>query len=349
MYLMRYHDIGPLIGRHPTVGRSSLIQGGGVKADGIERDVRYLAAHGRAVGSHGHERARAYVVDRFAALGVTPYRGQFVHEYAPDFANVLGVLAGDSETIRAPIVIGAHYDTYGDAPGADDNATGVAILLYLAEALRSVPHQRDMVLAAFDAEESPHGFTPLMGSNAFFEQQGGEAAACAIVFDIVGHDFPIPVRKRAIVVTGAESHPDLATALEQIGQPKGLHVLVAHSKYVTSGDAADLSDYHVFRAHQRPFLFLSAGHWPRYHMPTDTPDRLDFGKVRAVAEYVLRILSELDDRPLDPDRPAEDTLALELQTIRAVLGPLGLVSLVMLRGRSDLDRFAEWLRGRFGI
>lgn len=248
-----------------------------------ERDVRELASRGRRVGSAGHEAARAYIVRRMTDVGLAPYRADFVHEYEPGSANVIGQLPGTAEGGLAPVVIGAHYDTCGDLPGADDNATGVALLLSLAAALNETRRRRTVIFAAFDAEEPPYFLSPQMGSIAFFERQGGDKAGCALIFDIVGHDFPLPGRKRLIVVTGAESHDPLARVIDAIGQPAGLNVLAGHSKYVTEDDFADLSDYHIFRRQGRPFLFLSSGHWPDYHRATDTPDRLDFAKLEAVS------------------------------------------------------------------
>lgn len=180
-----------------------------------------------------------------------------------------------------------------------------------------------------------------MGSNAFFQLQGGDAVGCALIFDIVGHDFPVPGRRRLVFVTGAESHEPLARVISSIGQPGGLNVLAADSRYVTSGDMVDLSDYSIFRKRGRPFLFLSAGHWRHYHQPSDTADRLDFGKLEAVSRYVQRIVGALDHVALEEPRPA-DSLRLELQMLRQTLGPLGVVARLLLRRRSHID----WLAGK---
>lgn len=299
------------------------------------------------MGSLGHRTARAYIAARMTEIGLRPYRSRFVHEYAPGFANVIGELRGTVEGGLAPVVIGAHYDTCGNLPGADDNATGVALLFSLAEALQQSERRRTIVFAAFDAEEPPFFLTPRMGSIAFFEQQGGAAAGCALIFDIVGHDFPLPGRRRLIVVTGAESHEPLAQVIGSVGQPRGLNVLAADSKYVTPGDQLDLSDYSIFRTRRRPFLFLSAGHWGHYHRSSDTPDRLDFGKLEAVSRYVERIVAGLDRVALEEPRPA-DSLKLELRMLRQTLGPLGVVAWLLLRRRAHLDWLAGMLQ-RLGL
>lgn len=72
---------------------------------------------------------------------------------------------------QAPVLIGAHYDTAGDWPGANDNAAAVAIALDAARRLVAAPAARDVVIALFDAEEPPFFQTPIMGSTRFCERQ----------------------------------------------------------------------------------------------------------------------------------------------------------------------------------
>src|SRR5690606_37898557 len=97
---------------------------------------------------------------------------------------------------------------------------------------------------------------------------------CAVVLDLVGHDVPVPGIEDLVFVTGMESDPDLV--LDLTGAVDGVRVQPVLNRYV-----GDLSDHHVFRTHQRPFLFLSCARWQHYHMPTDTPDRLNYDKMAA--------------------------------------------------------------------
>ena len=100
---------------------------------GIESDVKALASDkGRAVGTEGHGVARAYILGRLKPLTVEPYllEGfEVAYRYGKQgFCNLLAQVAGSDPSL-APVLLGAHYDTCGSLPGADDNAAAVAVLL----------------------------------------------------------------------------------------------------------------------------------------------------------------------------------------------------------------------------
>ncbi len=108
--------------------------------DRLMADVLALTADGgRNVGSSGHQRARDFIATRLAELGASQYSGDsFLQPYGPEsggFANIIAMLPG-ADPAKAPILLGAHFDTCGDIPGADDNAAAVAILLGVAESIQ---------------------------------------------------------------------------------------------------------------------------------------------------------------------------------------------------------------------
>ncbi len=80
---------------------------------------------GRAVGTKGHHNARQHINSRLTNLGVSNYSGNsFLLPYGPSskgFANVIAMIPG-ADPSKAPVLLGAHFDTCGDFPGADDNA-----------------------------------------------------------------------------------------------------------------------------------------------------------------------------------------------------------------------------------
>ena len=97
--------------------------------------VNELCSNGhRESGSDANCKARDYLVQNLGKLGVEPlFDPDYTHEfYVPsfmrNFANVAGIIRSESNSDNA-IVLGAHYDTCGNQPGADDNAAGVAALL----------------------------------------------------------------------------------------------------------------------------------------------------------------------------------------------------------------------------
>lgn len=141
--------------------------------NGVRADTYALATPaGRKPGTAGHGAARAYLEQRFTDLGPAGYPGldRFRHEYlAGDgitMTNLIGVVPGADRALP-PILIGAHYDSVIEAPCADDNAAAVAVMLEVAARVAAQPLERDVLVAAFDAEEPMSFLGPDMGSNRF--------------------------------------------------------------------------------------------------------------------------------------------------------------------------------------
>ena len=324
----------------------------------LEGDVLALALpDGRVAGTAGHERARRYLLDRMQEIGLGPFVGdsfELPYEvHGQDFCNLVGVVPG-TDPSKTPILIGAHYDSVIAAPCADDNAAAVAIALGAAARLIATPAARTVVIAIFDAEEPPHYQNASMGSIRFYEdQRAGQAISAAVIMDLVGHDVPvpdpevslfIPTLPKFLFVTGAESHPALVSIVEAAaGRVADLPTIAALNSYV-----GDVSDHHVFRLNDVPYLFLSCGRWEHYHMPSDTPDRLNYGKMARILEYLVHVVRAMCDRELDRAMPA-DTVGLEIKLIEAAIGPLRMplfrkvVGLEKFETREDLDQFAAAL------
>ncbi|KIG13713.1 Aminopeptidase [Enhygromyxa salina] len=310
----------------------------------LRHDVITLAtAAGRMVGTAGHEQARGYLAERLAGLGLDPYGERFELPYAASGArlcNVIGVAPGTQPEL-APIVLAAHYDTCGPLPGADDNAAAIAIALRVAEQLRAEPAPRGVVIALFDGEEPPHYLSPAMGSIHWYHHQRRGPVHCAVVLDLVGHDVPVPGIEDLVFVTGMESDPELV--IDLAGVSDSVRVQPVLNRYV-----GDLSDHHVFRAHERPFLFLSCGRWQHYHMPTDTPDRLNYAKMAGIAELVELLVRRVSAAQLSGPFEGGDTLALELAGVERHFGKL-LGGAAKLVGRRGVDAFVKLAMGGFGL
>jgi hypothetical protein len=314
----------------------------------LRGDVEALATPaGREVGSAGHERAREYLLGRLDDLGLQPYDGEgFSLPYRVgrvDFANLVAVVPGSDRSLP-PLLLGAHYDTAGPLPGADDNAAAVAIALAVAERLRTAPGRRDVVVALFDAEEPPYYLTGVMGSNWFYEHQRHGDFQAALIPDLVGHDVPLPALADLLFITGMESGPCLETAILGTSVPDGLRIVTALNRYV-----GDVSDHHAFRMGGTPYLFFSCGRWEHYHAPTDTPDKLNYQKMAATVdllEALLRNLADLGQCVPDPDH---DTTPTDLMLMKASLGPIAKELGYQLESRADIDEVAGMLGGLLGI
>lgn len=315
----------------------------------LRHDVITLATSaGRMVGTPGHAAARGYLVERLTGLGLSPQGERFELPYAADgmrLCNVIGVAPGTQPELP-PIVLAAHYDTCGPLPGADDNAAAVAIALAVAEQLRAEPAARSVIIALFDGEEPPCSFGPAMGSIHWYHHQRRGPVHCAVVLDLVGHDVPVRGIEDLVFVTGMESDPDLV--LDLTGAVDGVRVQPVLNRYV-----GDLSDHHVFRTHQRPFLFLSCARWQHYHMPTDTPDRLNYDKMAAIVQLVQLLIRRVDAAPLLGPFDGGDTLALELAGIErhfsTLLGGKLLGHATRLAGRKGVDAFVHMAMSGFGL
>ena len=340
------------------MARGPFVSEDGEEHDAYERTRRRLRPppgrrraagrpEGRRAGTPGHAEAAAYLVERLAAVGLEPYGGEAFALPYPDgdgaFANVVGVVPG-RDRASPPVLIGAHYDTAGDLPGADDNAAAVAIALEAARRLVARPAERNVVIALFDAEEPPCFPTYLMGSTRFVEDQAVGPFHAALIMDLVGHDVPVPGLEDLVFVTGMETDPALEGVL--LGQPTrpGLRFATALNRYV-----GDMSDHHVFRLNRVPYLFLSCGRWPHYHAPSDTPEKLAYPKMAATVGLVDGIVRYVAASSLDGPWEGYDTTLTDVATLRAAAGGWLEAHGIPLEGREDIDRIAWLLLRQLGV
>ncbi len=289
----------------------------------------------------------AFLLDRLRATGLEPYGASFDLPYRANcasFTNLVGVARGHDRS-SAPLLIGAHYDTAGDLPGADDNAAAVAIALEVADRLVTVPAARDVLIALFDAEEPPYFQGPSMGSTWFYGHQRQGAIHAAFVMDLVGHAVPFPDHEDVVFVTGVESDADLEHTIAALPDIDGLQVMTALNRYV-----GDMSDHHVFRLHEVPYLFLTCGRWRHYHTADDTPEKLDYAKMARIADLVEAIVRDVGGRGATGASDEHDpTLATDLATMRRAMGPTLERMGMPLRDRADIERVAAYLMGRLGL
>ena len=333
-------------------------------AAALEQDVRELCQPGgRMVGTPGHATAEAWVARRLAEIGCAPYRGDsFALPYRRegiDFTNFAGVIPGTNRSLP-PVLIGAHYDSAIPHPCADDNGAAVAISLAVGAAVaRRGGLERDLIVAIFDAEEPPFFLGECMGSRRFYEDQLDERGVhFALISDLVGHDVTLPASglgglapKLAAPLapltfaTGAESHPDLPGILGGLNIPEGMKLIATLNRYV-----GDMSDHAVFRAHDVPYMFLSCGHWEHYHQSSDTPDRLNYHKMAAIADYAGQVCIATAGAEFPefvrPEDPVEYEAMTWNQTLGAFAKPVAMALGVRdFKSRSNIDRAAGALRG----
>jgi len=316
----------------------------------IRNDVLQLAQpEGRMVGTSGHDVAAEYLIERLGQLGIDPYvGGSFALPYETDsqrFINLVGQIPGSNPNLP-PVLLGAHYDTCGPYPGADDNAAAVAVVLAVAGMLVQTQAERTVIFALFDAEEPPHFLESSMGSTRFYEDQRTGQIHCAIILDLVGHDIPITGLSDLLFITGMESDPGLERVVQNCAPTDVIRTVPTLNRYV-----GDLSDHRVFRVNERPYLFLTCGRWEHYHAHSDIPDRLNYSKIAAIAEYAQALIEQVSGSHLNGPFETYSTVETELhflrQSVEPVVRDMGLP--VSLRSRQDIDELVDLLIYQLGL
>jgi Peptidase family M28 len=294
----------------------------------IEPDVRYLAApelQGRLRGSEGSARARNYIVASLKAVGLAPLFGDSFEQPtypngrdAPAYAVNVGAIHRAADGDARWIVLVAHYDHRGVIggkiqAGADDNASAVSLLLAMGGALgRGRPALRRHVVLLFpDAEEPPDVRTERMGSSWFWRHLplAADRLDLALVFDLMGGRASPDVRAAgladALFVLGSEADPSLAALVNAVGPAPGVEPIKLSLPMIEvmpyrPGSRFSRSDYHGLREHVgRPFLFLTTGRTETYHTAADTPDTVDYDRLRTLTRWVTRLAVNAADTEVE--------------------------------------------------
>ena len=221
--------------------------------------------------------------------GTLPIFGQNIGAWLP---------GSDPQLAEEFVIVSAHYDHLGIRggavyAGADDNASGVAMLIEVARRLATGPvrPRRSVVFLAFDLEEEM-----LWGSRWFAAHPPWpiEQVKLFMTADMIGRslgNLPLP----AVFVIGSERAAELRSALDRIGTPPGLEVCRLGVDIVGTR-----SDYGPFRDRQIPFLFFSTGEHPDYHSPRDTPEKIDYEKAARIASLMLEVTRDAADSNQSP-------------------------------------------------
>jgi Zn-dependent M28 family amino/carboxypeptidase len=254
--------------------------------------VTTLANAPRPPGSAAHRQAQAYIRAHLARSGFAVQADAYAASAVPGL-NLLTAPVPDRP--RLPLVIvGAHYDSRPETPGADDNASAVAALLELASWLGPRLAGADgwsarLQLAAYDQEEDG-----LLGSRHHCLQTVGPARAM-IALEMLGYTDPRPGGQR-LPPQLAGMYPDVGDFIGVVGNQAsaGLVETVARAfRQVAGLPVATLavpgngevlpdsrrSDHAAFWDHGWPALMVTDTSFfrnPHYHEPTDTPETLDY-------------------------------------------------------------------------
>ena len=234
----------------------------------------------------------------------TPAR--YIEHALPRFATQEFMSGGrkvrNIETGSGDLVVGAHYDTVPGSPGADDNASGVAVLIELA---RLVPSGVRFV--AFANEEAPYFLGPEMGSFVYARERGAKVRAM-FALEMLGYysdapgsqNYPAPLRL---------FYPDRGDFIAFVGDlgarslvRRSIESFRKHAKFPSEGLAAPSfipgiawSDHWSFRKHGYPAVMITDTafyRYPHYHRASDTPDKLDYERMARVTLGLAEMLNE---------------------------------------------------------
>ncbi|MEM1216787.1 MAG: M20/M25/M40 family metallo-hydrolase, partial [Bacteroidota bacterium] len=277
----------------------------------VQVDLVYLASdylEGRETGKQGEQLAADYIAWRYAQLGLTPKgdNGTWFHEF--DFTyrtnphaatgeervgkNVVAMLDNGAENT---VVIGGHYDhlgygnfgsLYTGEPavhnGADDNASGIAALLYIAARLKDNPkaQNNNYLFIAFSGEE-----LGLIGSKRWVAAPTVDLGTVNYMFnmDMVGRLN----EEKVLLINGVGTSPSWTEAVNS--------VKVGGIQTKTTASGVGASDHTSFYLQDIPVLHFFSGTHGDYHKPIDDAALINFPGILAISDYMVALVEKLDD------------------------------------------------------
>lgn len=279
----------------------------------------------------GGRKAADYLVAEFRRLGLEPmFPDDYVQEIPskepggqPQGRNVGGFVRGVDPALRDEwVILGTHFDHLGVRngvlyPGADDNASGIAMMLETARSLlaREAKPRRSVLFVGFDLEE-----LGLFGSRYFVAHPAVplDRIALFVTADMLGRALA-GVCERNVFVFGTEHSPSMRPWIVDASRGRPIDVGILGADLLV----LNRSDYGPFRSRSIPFLFFTTGENPRYHSPKDDAASLDYPKFTENSRMIDRVIERAASAPERPKwSPIPDNPLVEAITIRDVMKQL---------------------------
>ena len=281
----------------------------------IESDVDYLASdslEGRESGTRGERLAAEYIAKRMKEIGLTgkgedgfiqifdfspkvnPHKEKLDSNRTIQVSNVLGMIDNGA---NKTVVIGAHYDHLGHGisgslhaekdssihNGADDNASGVALMLALAQELKNSEKAKkaNYLFMAFSGEEMG-----LLGSNYFCKNPtiDLEMVHYMLNFDMVGRLDT----SKGLAINGIGTNPNWTTELEKANWE--------NLSFVYGESGVGPSDHTSFYLQDIPVLHFFTGQHEDYHKPSDDVEKINYFGIHTLKELIVRLAEQLDSK-----------------------------------------------------
>src|ERR1700722_8384691 len=284
----------------------------------MKADVEWLAdpaREGRGAGSRGLDAAANYIAERLARLGLAPLMpvAHVDDRYFQPFTmtgetgaplparNVIGVVPGTNPALNGQaLIVSAHYDHLGFGwpdtragakgklhPGADDNASGVAVMLELARLMADAKPERSVIFAAFAGEEAG-----LVGARHYVRT----AQAPGAPFALSGHMADLNLDTVGRLADGK-------VTIFGTGSAREMPFIFMGASAVTGVPAQPVaqeinaSDHTAFVEAGVPAVQLFASTAGDYHCPSDTANKIDYAGLGRVAAILKEAVDYLAARP----------------------------------------------------
>lgn len=276
-------------------------------------DINYLADNkleGRQTGSKGEQIAADYIADRFKVLKID---AKGTDSYFQDFSfnkssnpheqvtfedtdnenqifskNVIGFIDNGAKNT---VVIGAHYDHLGYGGqgslyvgkeihnGADDNASGTALMLDLANQLKFDNFNNNYLFIGFSGEEMG-----LLGSNYFVKNPTIDLSSInyMINLDMVGR----LKEDKSLAIYGVGTSPIFKQTINSNNDSFNI---------IENESGVGPSDHTSFYINDIPVLHFFTGQHADYHKPSDDPDKINYQGVKEISDYIFSLISDLND------------------------------------------------------
>lgn len=323
-------DAGSLKKRNPLTNLPDIFS-----SKNMIETIKFLTSErlaGRGYNSTGLEESAAYIAEQYKNLGLKPYgdsRNPYLQEWTDQehgstMKNVIGIIPGTNTSFGGQsVVVGAHYDHLGFGwpdvrkgnegkihPGADDNASGVAVLIELARFFSSqTKPERSIVFVAFTGEElGRKGSSYYVQKSTLFPH---DKIIGMINLDTVGR-----MKDNSIFVLGSESAEEWKHIFRGAGYASGLE-----PKFVT--EQLDASDQISFHEAGIPAVQIFTGPHEDYHRPSDTIDKINqegLVKVASLAKEVVEYLSACNDFLTSSLQSTDKTVHSEKNSRKISLG-----------------------------
>jgi Zn-dependent M28 family amino/carboxypeptidase len=270
--------------------------------------------------------AASYVAEEFRKAGARVEEQYFTAEESR-YRNIIARFGPDTGPL---VIVGAHYDSYGDAsegakfprgfdlqthtPGADDNASGVAALIELARLLNQTPPRSSVELIAFSLEEPPNFASESMGSawHAKNLHASGRVVSLMISLEMIGYfsdlhgsqGYPFSALELIYPATGnfigiigrVEDWSAARKVKAAMSGATDLPVYSMNSLRIIPG--VDFSDHASYWNEGFPALMITDTAFyrnPHYHRGGDRTDTLEFGRMAKVVQGVLEAIRSFGD------------------------------------------------------